>query len=316
MNLENSLESKNMSTKAEAGLDYTGREFLMKREFAAPRELVFKLWTDPKHLAQWWGPKGFSNPVCEWDARPGAKIFVVMRAPGGLEHPMGGEFREVTPPERLVFTAGALDEGGKMLFEFLHTVTFTEKSGRTTLTLVSRVTRTTAEANKYIGGFEMGMGMSLDRLGEHLAAGTEPLVVERTFNAPVALVWKAMTTRADMKEWFFDLAEFKAEEGFTFGFAVEHKGFNYVHQCKVMEVIAEKRLAFTWRYEGYAGNSLVDIELYAEKNRTRVKLTHTGLETFPATPAFARTNFEGGWNSIIGEGLKQFVEKTKQPKNI
>jgi uncharacterized protein YndB with AHSA1/START domain len=300
-----------MGTKSEVILDYTGREFLMKREFAAPRELVWKAWIDPKHLAQWWGPKGFTNPVCEWDARPGAKIFVVMRAPGGLEHPMGGEFREVVAPERLVFTAGALDEKGDLLFEFLHTATFTEREGRTTLTLVSRVTRTTAGASKYIGGFETGMGMSLDRLSEHLAARTEPLVVERVFNAPVALVWKAMTNKADMKEWFFDLAEFKAEAGFTFGFAVEHKGFNYVHQCKVTEVIAEKRLAFTWHYEGYAGDSLVDIELFADKEKTRVKLTHTGLETFPPLPAFARTNFEGGWNSIIGEGLKQFVEKIK-----
>ena len=153
--------------------------------------------------------------------------------------------------------------------------------------------------------------MSLDRLGEHLAAKTEPLVVERTFAAPVALVWKTLTNKADMKEWFFELAEFKPEVGFTFGFAVEHKGFNYVHQCKVMEVIAEKRLAFTWRYEGYAGDSLVAIELFAEKEKTRVKLTHTGLETFPATPAFARSNFEGGWTMIIGEGLKQLVEKTK-----
>jgi uncharacterized protein YndB with AHSA1/START domain len=92
-----------------------------------------------------------------------------MRAPNGARYPMGGEFREVVTPEKLVFTTGALDEKGKMLFEFLHTATFVEKNGKTKLTLVSRVTKTTDEASKYIGGFEAGMTQSLEKLVEFLA---------------------------------------------------------------------------------------------------------------------------------------------------
>jgi uncharacterized protein YndB with AHSA1/START domain len=157
-----------MATKTKAVEDYTGREFVITREFDAPRELVFKAWTDSKHLAQWWGPRGFTNPVCEWDARPGRNIYVVMRAPNGTDYPMGGVFREVVVPERLIFTSGALDEKGKMLFEFLHTVTFVERNGKTTLTLNSRVVKTTAGANKYIGGFEAGMTQSLERLAAYL----------------------------------------------------------------------------------------------------------------------------------------------------
>ena len=65
-----------MAAKTKAADDCLGREFVITREFAAPRQLVFKACTDPNHLAQWWGPKGFSNPVCEWDARPGGKIYV------------------------------------------------------------------------------------------------------------------------------------------------------------------------------------------------------------------------------------------------
>jgi uncharacterized protein YndB with AHSA1/START domain len=168
MNLENSSENKIMPAKAKAVEDCIGREFIITREFDAPRELVFKAWTDPKHLAQWWGPRGFTNPVCEWDARPGREIYVVMRAPNGVRYPMAGEFREVAAPERLVFTSGALDEKGEMLFEFLHTATFTERNGKTALTLNSRVIKTTAGANKYIGGFEAGMTQSLERLAEHL----------------------------------------------------------------------------------------------------------------------------------------------------
>ena len=158
-----------MSKKDNAVKDYTGQEFVIVREFAAPRALVFKAWTDPNHLAQWWGPKGFTNPVCEWDPRPGNAIYVVMRAPNGTDYPMGGEFREILPPERLVFTSGALDEKGRLLFEFLHTVTFVERNGKTTLTTKSRVIKTTADANKYIGGFEAGMTQSLVRLSELLS---------------------------------------------------------------------------------------------------------------------------------------------------
>jgi uncharacterized protein YndB with AHSA1/START domain len=298
-----------MAAKTKATEDYTGREFVITREFDAPRELVFKAWTDPRHLAQWWGPKGFTNPVCEWDARPGGKIYDVMRAPNGGEFPMGGEFREIVAPERLVFSCGALDEKGEMRFEFLHTATFVEQNGKTKLTLRSRVIRTTAEANKYIGGFEAGMTQSLERLAELVTQSSGPFVIERIFNAPVELVWQAISTREDMKQWYFDLKEFKAEAGFEFQFAVEHEGFNYVHHCRVTDVIPNKKLAYTWRYEGYAGDSLVTFELFAEGGKTRLKLTHEGLETFPAIPAFARTNFMGGWTSLIGSSLKEFIEK-------
>jgi uncharacterized protein YndB with AHSA1/START domain len=148
--------------------DYTGREFVITREIDAPRRLVFKAWVDSKDVMEWWGPKGFTNPVCDWNAKPGNSIHVVMRGPNGVDYPMGGEFREIVAPERLVFTAGALDETGKLVFEFLHTIRFEEKSGKTILTVHSRVLKTKAEANKYIGGFEAGMTQSLVRLEAYL----------------------------------------------------------------------------------------------------------------------------------------------------
>ena len=157
-----------MATKPKAIEDYAGREFIITRDFDVPREVVFKAWTDPKHLAQWWGPRGFTNPVCEWDVRPGGKIYDVMRAPNGEHYPMGGEFREIVAPEKLVFSCGALDEKGELLFEFLHAVTFVEQDGRTKLTIRSVVLKTTPEASKYIGGYEMGMTSSLEKLGELL----------------------------------------------------------------------------------------------------------------------------------------------------
>ena len=143
----------------------------------------------------------------------------------------------------------------------------------------------------------------------------EALVLERTYNAPVARVWKALTDVDQMREWYFDMKEFKPEVGFEFGFVVEHEGKTYDHRCKVTDVVSQKKIAYTWRFHGHEGNSLVTFELFPDGDKTRLKLTHTGLETFPKTAAFARENFEKGWTQLIGTELKQFVEKTKKGKS-
>jgi uncharacterized protein YndB with AHSA1/START domain len=134
------------------------------------------------------------------------------------------------------------------------------------------------------------------------------VVIERTFTASVARVWKALTDVDEMRRWYFDLKEFRPEVGFEFEFTVEHEGMNYHHLCKITEVIPQKKLAHTWRYKGHEGDSLVTIELSADGDKTRLKLTHEGLETFPKTPSFARKNFLEGWTQIIGSSLKEFVE--------
>ena len=140
----------------------------------------------------------------------------------------------------------------------------------------------------------------------------EAVVIERTFNAPVARVWKALTDADEMRVWYFDLKEFKPKVGFEFEFTVEHEGARYHHLCKITEVIPQKKIAYTWRYAGEEGDSLVTFELFADGDKTRLKLTHEGLETFPKLPAYARTNFEKGWTEIIGSSLKQFVEQAQK----
>ena len=135
----------------------------------------------------------------------------------------------------------------------------------------------------------------------------EPVIVERTLNAPAARVWKALTDVTEMREWYFDLKEFRPEIGFEFEFSVEHEGTNYHHLCRVTEAIPQKRIAYTWRYKGEPGDSLVTFELFPAGDKTRLKITHTGLETFPKTPAYARKNFEAGWSGISAE-LENFVE--------
>ena len=142
----------------------------------------------------------------------------------------------------------------------------------------------------------------------NLATKDEPLVVERVFDAPVALVWRALTDVDDMRHWYFDLPAFEARAGFEFEFLAGKADTKYLHRCRVTEAVPEKRLAYSWRYEGHAGDSLVTFDLFAEGKKTRVRLTHAGLETFPRIPDFARENFLRGWTHIVGSSLKNFVE--------
>jgi uncharacterized protein YndB with AHSA1/START domain len=99
------MGNKNDSTDTQGD-----RELVITRVFDAPRELVWKAWTDPKHIAQWWGPKGFTTRVEQMDFRPGGIWRYVMCSPDGTEYPVNGVFREVVPSERIVAT-DEFDEG-------------------------------------------------------------------------------------------------------------------------------------------------------------------------------------------------------------
>jgi uncharacterized protein YndB with AHSA1/START domain len=143
-------------------------ELITTRIFDAPREVVFRAWADPDRLKRWWGPKGFTNPVCEVDVRPGGAIRIDMRAPDGVVYPMTGTFVEIVEPERLVFTSSALDQKGEPMFEILNTVTFAEEGGKTKLTVHARVSKVRGEAAPHLAGMEQGWSMTLDRLAEEV----------------------------------------------------------------------------------------------------------------------------------------------------
>jgi uncharacterized protein YndB with AHSA1/START domain len=145
------------------------REVTLVRVFDAPRDLVWKAWTDAKHLAEWWGPRGFTNPVCEWSARLGGKILVHMRGPDGTVYPMTGTFREVDPPQRLVFLAVAEDHKGKRLLESLTTVTFEAQGAKTKLTVHAKAVGLVPIAAQMLAGMQQGWSESLDKLAERLA---------------------------------------------------------------------------------------------------------------------------------------------------
>jgi len=144
------------------------------------------------------------------------------------------------------------------------------------------------------------------------------VVIERTYEAPIQSVWEAITNKDQMKHWYFEIADFKPEVGFEFQFSAESKGKTYLHKCKVVEANPITKVVYTWRYDGYVGQSLVTFELFSEdKDKTRLKLTHSDLDTFSKeNPEFAQENFNAGWENILGQSLRKFVETDSFTKSI
>jgi uncharacterized protein YndB with AHSA1/START domain len=151
------------------------KELIITRVFDAPRALVFKAWTDPKLLAQWWGPRGVTNPECEVDVHVGGSIRVVMLAGeelgslAGQRWPMQGEFREIHEPEKIVFTNQAVDDEGNILIDGLTTVLLEEAGdGKTKLTLTNTAKGVAPQAPQLLEGMDQGWNQSIDKLTELL----------------------------------------------------------------------------------------------------------------------------------------------------
>ena len=142
----------------------------------------------------------------------------------------------------------------------------------------------------------------------------QPIVIEKLLNASIERVWQAITDKDQMKKWYFELEAFEAKTGFEFSFEGEgHSGEKYIHRCKIIEVIPFKKLQHTWNYENYEGESIVTFELSEEDDKVRIKLTHSGLDTFPQNnPDFAKDSFSGGWTDLITVFLPKFVESEEK----
>lgn len=149
------------------------KEFTIVRELDAPAKLVYKAWTDPKKVEQWWGPTGVFTPICEIDAKPGGRMHIVMEAGEelgkykGTQWPMEGEFVELDEPKKIVFKSSAVNEG-KLLFEHVTTVIFEEANGKTTMTVHVAVTKALPGSEFAISGMEQGWSSQFDKLVEFI----------------------------------------------------------------------------------------------------------------------------------------------------
>jgi len=146
------------------------REVTLTRMIDAPRALVWAAWTEPKHMAQWWGPHHFTNPVCEMDVRPGGKLMSNIKAPVCTVYPMPGICAEVIKPQRLRFTAYAEGLDGTRYLESDTVVTFEEQGGRTKLTVKASAKGFHPAAPQMLAGMDAGWWQSLEKLEAHMVA--------------------------------------------------------------------------------------------------------------------------------------------------
>lgn len=143
---------------------------------------------------------------------------------------------------------------------------------------------------------------------------TQPVIVEASYSTTPAKVWTAITDPDQMRQWFFEtMNDFRAEVGFETHFIVEAHGVQYSHDWKILEVIPGKKIVYDWRHAGIPGQAMVTWELSPEGNGTHLKLTHSGLESFPQdNPDFSHESCTGGWTYFLKERLAAFLTRTNQ----
>lgn len=139
---------------------------------------------------------------------------------------------------------------------------------------------------------------------------SNPIIVEYKVNAPIERVWKALTDKTEMRSWYFDIPDFELETGKVFNFYEPGDEKKYHHQAEVVEIIPEQKLKHTWTYPEFSNEkTMVTWELQPQGNETLVKLTHDGIDNFSDLGEnFSQNAFTEGWNGIIGQSLKPYLE--------
>jgi len=138
-----------------------------------------------------------------------------------------------------------------------------------------------------------------------------PLIQEFFYNSPTEKVWQALIDTDQMRKWYFpQLQNFKPHVGYKFQF--DDKNSEYQKEWIVTKVTEGKTLAHSWAYKGYPGSSEVIFDLFAEGGNTRLRVSQSNLESFPAHPHFKRERFEWGWNNLLGQNLKHLVENSSK----
>lgn len=254
----------------------TDRDIIITRIFDAPRDLVFQAWTDPQHIAQWWGPRGFTTRVIEMDLRPGGRSRYVMVGPDGTEYPVTGVFQEIVPPERIVAT-DEFDEGYEQVSDaklpqgMVMTILFEDMGGQTKLTL--HIVHATADDRRQheAMGVVAGWNSSFDCLDEWLAMqisdrqtgfsvtlpSDREILITRVFNAPRHLVFDAWTQPEHVKRWFgcgtmtMTVCDINLRVGGTWRYVLHDptQGIEHGFSGEYREIVPPERLVTTECYE-------------------------------------------------------------------
>jgi uncharacterized protein YndB with AHSA1/START domain len=298
------------SVDARAGTAASDREIVATREFDAPRELVWAAWTDPKHIARWWGPRGFTNTIEHMDVRPGGSWRFVMHGPDGTDYKNEHRYVEVVRPDRIV-----MDHVFGPTFRM--TATFVEHGGKTTVTM--RMTfDSAAQRDQAVKQFnaDEGLGQNLEKLGEYLgatAAAHAPehdMVVTRVFDAPRAVVFEAWARPEHLARWWgprgFTLpsCDFDFRTGGAYRMVMRGPdGTEYPFHGIYCEIVPPTRIVFSAVIESGPGAAVLTVVTFDDEGgKTRV----TVRQTVPALEEAARGQRQGWTESL--EKLADHVE--------
>jgi uncharacterized protein YndB with AHSA1/START domain len=320
------------------------REIVFTRVFNAPRDLVFKVYTDPKLIPQWWGPRHLTTTVDKMDVRPGGLWRFVQHMPNGSDYASKGVYREIVPPERIV---GTFEFEGRPGHVAVETATFEDHDGKTKLTL--RVFFDTVEDRDLAlkSGAEKGAAETQDRLSELLgrlptnytrgaaetAASGQELVITRFFDAPRELVWKAWTDPEWLKRWWGPAgftapsAEFDLRVGGKYLFCMRSPdGKDYWLTGVYREIVPMERFVSTGSFADEKGNvvpatyygmsqeapleMLLTVTFEEHDGKTKMTLRQVGF------PSVAESQgAEQGWNQSfdkLAEDLAQSKVRVSQ----
>ncbi|MGQ0484766.1 MAG: SRPBCC family protein [Hyphomicrobiales bacterium] len=299
-------------------------DFVISRDFDAPRELVFKCWTDPGHMARWWGPEHFTNPVCEMDVRPGGTFRIVMRGPDGKDYPMKGVFREIVPPA-LIVKSDDLSENsdewfdlvlpdrpkgqGKPKIDLLTTVTFEDLGGKTRVAIRTRFEQAAIRDAFLKVGMREGWSGSLDKLANLLDAikhSDREIIMTRLLDAPRELVFRAFTDPDNIGKWWgpngFSTTTHAMDVrvGGVWRFTMHGPdGTDYPNRVVYTEIRKPERIA----YDHYAGDeglphfkAVVTLDAEGAKTKVTLRLIAATAERRDGFVAFGAV--EGGLQTL------------------
>jgi uncharacterized protein YndB with AHSA1/START domain len=309
------------------------REIVATRIFDAPRDLVFKVWTDPTHIGNWWGPKGFVTTTFKMDVKPGGVWRFVMHGPDGRDYENKITYLEVVKPERIVYKHGGDKDVEPVNFQV--TATFEPQGEKTKLTM--RMTFPSAAARDHVVktyGAVDGLNQTLDRLGEQLpkiGTADEEFVISRVFDAPRDVVWKAWTERDRLMQWF-------GPKGFTMSQAkLDFRQGGMLHYClsgpegKEMwgkfvyrEIIPPQRIVWMHSFSDEKGGltrhpfssawpleMLTTVTFAEHEDKTTVTVRWVPINASAAERETFQNNREGmkmGWTGTF-EQLAQYLAK-------
>lgn len=300
-----------------AAMDVQAKDQVIERVFDAPREMVWRAWTDPEWFTRWWGPAMFTSPTVQIDLRPGGRFVWVMRDPDGKDYYTVGEYREIDPPNRLVYTDSFGDAEGNVVSPTVYgmgddfpvttivTVTFEDLGGRTRL----RIASDKAVPGDMWAMASSGWNSSLDKLAgvvtKHVRLDIDrpnlTITTARDFDAPQALVWRALTEPALLAQWWgqpgspMSVDKHDLRVGGEWRFVErDAAGNEYGFRGVFRAIEPPSRIVQTFEYEPMAGHVIVETMTLTESGGRTTLTAVDQFENLEDLEGMYQSGMEGG----------------------